>query len=272
MNRRYAVLFKAFTFDPFVARQLSRTVTAAPGGDVFFMIDETRAPGGEIEFDRVIRYRESDVLNLGFPGISVDSLFWYNADYPLYYFHHLRPEYDFVVMIEYDAVVNVNLDILVDTMRQQELDLVGHGVEKTDANYWWTHTMLRFYDRAVVRPYLICVSAFSVKAIKHLAACRLRHAESGVRDPEEWPIGECLVGTELALANFRIGDLADFGSLKRYDWWPPMHERELRRLTGEAVIHPVLVGRRFAKSLFKSNFKSGVIATGKFLLRQLVHA
>ena len=74
------------------------------------------------------------------------------------------------------------------------------------------------------------------------------------------------------MANFRIGDLADFGSLKRYDGWPPTHEREPRLLTGEAVIHPVLVGRRFAKSLFKSNFKSGMIALGKFLLRQLVHA
>lgn len=266
----YAVLFKAFTADRFVQRQLRRAVAAAPTGDVYLMIDETcGAAPRPIDFDRVIRYRESDVLAIGLPGISTGSLFWYNADYPLYYFHHLRPEYDVVVMVEYDAVVNVSLDAVVAAFRRDELDLIGHKVDKASESYWWTGSMLRFYDRACIVPYQICVTIFSARAIQHLAACRRQQGASGVSDPREWPVGEAFVGTELARAGFRLRDLSALGSLNRYDWWPPTHERELARCRQEAVIHPVLVGRRFLKSLFKSGFRSGVIVTMKLVLRAI---
>ncbi len=66
-----------------------------------------------------------------------------------------------------------------------------------------------------------------------------------------------------------MGELSDFGKLTRYDWWPPIHERELAHCTGEVFIHPVLAGRRYVKSLFKSNFRSGVIVSAKLILAAL---
>lgn len=265
IDMRYAVLFKAFGFDDFVERRLARVVAAAPGGDVYLMIDETGAAAGAIPFDRVIRYREADVIALGFPNISKGSLFWYNADYPLYYFQHLRPDYDVVVSIEYDAVPTVNLDEIVRQFRARNLDFVGHTIAKTPDTYWWTSTMLRFYELAQVRPSQICAALFSARAIRHLAACRKRHGASGVVDARDWPLGETFVGTELALAGFRLEDLSAFGKLSRYDWWPPIHERELPSCEGEVFVHPVLAGRRYVKSVFKSDFRSGLIVSVKLL-------
>lgn len=227
------------------------------------MIDETNAPAGPIDFERVIRYREADVVALGLPNIAEGSLFWYNADYPLYYFQHLYPDYDVVVAVEYDAVPTVDIDDLVRQFREDNLDLAGHAIAKTADTYWWTGTMLRFYSLAQVRPYQICASILSARAIRHLEDCRKRHGAAGVSGPSEWPIGESFVGTELEVAGFRLRDLSSFGKLTRYDWWPPVHEKELADCAGEVFVHPVLNGRRYVKSLFKSDFRSGVIVTAK---------
>lgn len=267
---RYAVLFKAFTTDDFVMRRIAHAVAAAPSGDVYLMIDETRRACGPVDFDRVIRYRESDLLRLGFSHLAEGALFWYNADYPLYYFRHLRPEYDVVVAMEYDAVPNVDLDDVVRRFRAERLDIVGRTIDKAPEAYWWTNTMLRFYRMDQVRPYQICATIMSARAVDHLAATRKRHAASGASDARHWPIGESFVGTELAVAGFRMGELADFGKLTRYDWWPPIHERELGHCTDEVFVHPVLIGPRYLKSLFKSTFRSGVIVSAKLLLRALI--
>jgi hypothetical protein len=269
-GERYAVLFKAFTNDAFVKRRLAHVVNAAPSGDVYLMIDETNQPGGPIAFDRVIRYREADLVRIGFPHISEGALFWYNADYPLYYFRHLHPEYDTIVTVEYDAVPNVDLDDLVEQFRAQDLDLVGRTItNKTPDTYWWTNTMLHFYSMDQVRPYQICATITSARAIDHLGATRKRHAATGITDPRQWPIGETFVGTELFASGFKTRDLADFGKLTRYDWWPPIHERELKRCADEVFVHPVLSGRRYVKSLFKSNFRSGVIVSAKLAIGAL---
>lgn len=265
IDARYAVLFKTFGIDDFVKRRLERVVAAATSGDVFLLLDETRADAGPVAFDRVIRYREADVVALGFPDIADGSLFWYNADYPLYYFRHLKPDYDVIVAIEYDAVPNGDLDEVVREFRRRSLDFVGHAIDKTPETYWWTSTMLRFYERGEVRPTQICAAIFSARAIDHLAARRRHHAACGIADAGSWPIGEAFVGTELAHAGFRIDDLTAFGKLTRYDWWPPIHERELPYCTDEIIVHPVLSGRRYLRSLFKSDWRSGLIVGVKLL-------
>lgn len=265
VGQRYAVLFKTFAFDDFVKRRLAHVAAAAPSGDIFVLIDETQGPAGEIAFDRVIRYREADLVALGFPHIAQGSLFWYNADYPLYYFQSLGLGYDVVVAIEYDAAPGVDLDGIVDEFRRQDLDLVAHTIDKTADTYWWTATMLRFYQKSQIRPTQICAAIFSARAIDHLAACRKRQGAAGVAAVSEWPIGETFVGTELTAAGYRVRDLAAFGQLTRYDWWPPVHERELPHYAGEVFVHPVLAGRRYVKSLFKSNIRSGLIVSVKLL-------
>jgi hypothetical protein len=264
---RYAVLFKAFSTDAFVLRRLARVVAAAPSADVYLMLDETSGSFGPVAFDNVIRYRESDVLALGFAPHANGSLFWYNADYPLYYFQHLHPDYDMILMIEYDAVPNIDLDGLVQACRDAGIDFLGQPIAKTLEEYWWTESMLRFYRPDQVRLYLTCVAVFSARAVRHLAECRRQQGRLyDLPDASQWPIGETFIGTELSVGGFSLHDLSDFGRLSRYDWWPPAHETELPNFADDIFVHPVLIGRRYLKSLFKSNFKSGLIAVVKFTI------
>lgn len=258
------MLFKAFAVDEFVRRRLADVVAAAPSGDVYLMLDETNEAHGRIDFPRTLRYRDADLVSLGFPHIAQGSLVWYNADYPLYYFRHLHPDYDVVVMVEYDAVPIVNLDTLVEKFRDEQIDFVGHQIGEAEQTYWWKSTLRRFYSPQQIRPYLICAALFSARAIDHLARRRKQQGSVGVSDAGEWPIGETFVGTELAYANFAIRELSYFGDVARYDWWPPIHERELASCKGEVFVHPVLAGRRYFSSLFKSGYVSGTIVCAKF--------
>lgn len=270
---RYAVIFKAFGMDDFIQRRLAKVVASAPSADVYLMVDETKGSVGAVDFPNVIRCHEADLTHLGFADVSERSLFWYNADYLLYYFQHLYPFYDFVVMVEYDAVPNKNLDDIVEKCREQSVDFVGQPIERPPEAYWWTSTLLRYYRRAQVRPYLICAAVFSARAIRHLAECRLNQGRSYDRaDASQWPIGEAFVGTELAVAGFRVRNLSAFGQLTRYDWWPPVHERELIDCGEQVFIHPVLNGRRYIKSIFKSGTASGCIIMVKHVLPGLLRA
>ncbi|WP_297493942.1 hypothetical protein [Acidocella sp.] len=254
----YAVIFKAFAMDRFVERQLARLRDMVGAGDIYLMLDETSGPAGPAAFARVIRYDEADLTSRGFADYGEGALFWYNADYPLYHFQHLHPEYDVVVMVEYDVVVQINLDTLVRVFRERQLDLIAQPIDKPVDVYWWTPSMRRFYQDEQIRPYLICFSVFSGRAIRHLAACRLAQGREPVTD-SQWPVGECFVATELSLRQFRIETLAASGPLTRYDWWPPIHESELPDRAQEVVLHPVLSGRRYMKSLFKNGYRTGCV-------------
>jgi hypothetical protein len=257
----YAVIFKAFVMDAFVARQLARVYEAAPAGHVYVMMDETAGSAGELLFDRVIRYQEPDLIALGFAAHAQGALFWYNADYPLYYFQTLHPDYDFIVMIEYDAVPQISLDQMVQECRDGGVDFVGQPVPTPVDSYWWSNSMLHFYEYGEIAPYLLCAAVFSGHAVRHLGACRLRQGrDNTVIDEKRWPVGEAFAGTELQRARFCIRELGCFGRLTRYDWWPPVHEAELPDFLGEAMIHPVLVGRRYVVSLFKNGRVTGVVA------------
>ncbi len=269
-SARYAVLFKAFFLDDFVRRRLAHVVAAAPGGDVYLLLDETAGGAGASDFPRVMRYRDADFAALGLLACSQGNLLWYNADYPLYFFQQQHPDYDDFIVIEYDAVPGIDLDGLVATCRKEGIDFVGQPIPKAVDAYWWTGTMLRFYSRAEIRPTLICASYFSAAAVRHLAACRIRQgAGHDPREAQRWPIGETFVGTEIAAAGLRQRDLASFGPLHHYDWWPPVHERVLSDSPGEVFIHPVLEGRRYMRSVFKNGARPGLVTLARTIVASL---
>lgn len=258
----YAVIFKTVAIDRFVARQLARVVAAAGAGHVYLMLDETHGSAGPIAFDRVIRYREADLISLGFTAHAQGSLFWYNADYPLYYFQHLHDQYDVIVMIEYDVVFQASLDELVQTFRAEKLDLVAQPIDKPLDEYWWTNSMLHFYRREQVFPVLICTAIVSANAARYLAACRRAQGGEAVT-VAQWPIGEAFVGTAARAGGLQCRAFSAFGKLARYDWWPPTHESELRDFPDQIVLHPVLTGRRYANSLFKNGKVTGLVACAR---------
>ena len=86
MNQKYAVLFKTFTWSEFDKRQIARLEAVCRSGEIFIFKDQTRTFHPVDSTYKVFHALEAHSQLLGLANNTGDSVFWYNNDYPLYYF------------------------------------------------------------------------------------------------------------------------------------------------------------------------------------------
>jgi hypothetical protein len=225
MPPSYAVIFKTHFWDAFTSRQLDRLKARVGNGDIFVAIDKTHEPAPEIEHDRVVRVTSAGMSNLGLLPIAThDSIIWYNNDYPHYVAFSENPFYDYYITIEYDAVVNTDLDHLIAALAE----IYGSDVLK----------------------FLCCFSIYSNRALKVLLARRQAMGKDfSCGTLNFWPYCEAFIPNEIRNAGMRIDTLGHHGTTDYYDWWPPLHEDELSQVSEQSFIHPVLEGTRYIRSL-----------------------
>ncbi len=254
----YAILFKTHVWDDFILRQLHRLQEQAGPGDVFLVLDETKAPIAGIDYPRILRMTEQMAEEDGYRWEPRGTLFWHNTDYPLYRFIDRYPAYTYIVTCEYDCVVNIPISTIVGTMAERGLGFVGERIRIPSSKWYWTDFVRPYYpeDTPIVGR-LPCFAAFSRDFALQLQATRRDHTrrflagEIGdpAAGPVPWPNNEAIVGMEIVRLGVPELPLSAFGNVKRYDWAPPYAESALPRLSDSAVIHPVLDGPRHIQSM-----------------------
>lgn len=255
---RYAVIFRTHFWDSFAQRQLQRLRERVHGGDIFVVVDETRGRVEGIDHDRVLRVTETEMTEMGLPPRGANALdwvgdypmMWFNGDYALYAVLRAQPNYDYYVQLEYDVVVNTDLDALVARCNEQQTDFAGLTRGEPVDVWAWRHTCTDAYSDPQIRYKLICFCIFSQRALQHLFARRLALAEH-LRPEQAWPFCEGFVATEVELAGMNSHELAAFMDVSAYDTWPPVLEADLPGMTQAQVIHPVLDQPRYVASLLK---------------------
>ena len=263
-SRRYAVIFRTHFWDSFAARQLQRLRQRVRGGDIFVVVDETQGTVAGIDHDRVLRVTASDMAELGLPPRGADAVdwmgdyspMWFNGDYALYAVLRAQPEYEYYVQLEYDVVVNTDLDALVARCGEQQTDFAGLTRGEPVDVWTWRHTCVDAYAEPQIRYKLICFCVFSQRALQHLFARRLALAEH-LRPEQAWPFCEGFVATEVELAGMNSHELAEFVDVAAYNTWPPVLEADLSGLADAEVIHPVLDQPRYVASMLK--YKIGLL-------------
>jgi hypothetical protein len=249
----FAVLFKIYFLDLFVVRQLERLKAVVGPGDLYVVVDETKGAIDLIPHDKVVRVTEADMIRRGFAHAEPRlSMFWHSADYSLFPLIEDLPPYDYYVTVEYDAVINENLDRLVDAIAAQKIEFAGLRTTQPVTEWDWTKTVDTIYDPAVLRPYLNAIAFYSRRGVTLLRDRRLelsRRFNAG--EITQFPMSEAFIATEMELHGYRVGNLADFGNFSRYTWWPPTVEAELGELRHCTFIHPVLEGERCAAALLR---------------------
>ena len=248
---RYAVVFKTYAWDAFVHRQASRCQATTGSGDFFVSIDETNGPVGPVPFDRVVRTSNAEITDLGFADrFEKGSLLWWNPDYVHYQFQERHPEYDYYVFVEYDVVVRTSIERLVGQMAARGADLIDLPVRMPKQEWFWTIFHRQTYPFEDLQGSLICVTAFSRRALQMLAGRRRDMAgDDAVRF---WPMAEVFIPTEVARAGYRSLSLAEFGRVDQYQWFPPVLEDDLADPGGDAFLHPVLDRSRYVTAMLKT--------------------
>lgn len=250
----YAVIFRTHLWDDFVARQYDRLVARTRNGHVFILVDETSGPV-RIDRDNVVRYTQSDVLNLGLAKAGRGNLLWFNGDYSLYAFFDRYRDYDYYIMTEYDVVVQVELDDVVAAADRAGHDFVGLSKGEPVSEWQFTETCLDAYDAAQVQKRLICIAMFSRRAVQHLFDRRLELSQEFRNGAlRRWPYCEAYIPTELSVGGFKLAELSEFGPTDSYDWTGVVFEAELGALKGQAFVHPVLDPNRYVANTMKDSW------------------
>jgi hypothetical protein len=261
MNVTYAIVFKPFYYDRDVDRHLGRLVGRTKDGHLYVVVDQTRQKVGEFSHGYRVNMTETDLAEKGYAAFPQGRVFWYNADYPLYHLHDFVPDYDYYVMVEYDAVVFCDLDALVRAAAATRTDLVAQRVETPAADWRWTESCRDAFPQGGVDPRMLCFAVFSRRAVMALKATRLAQSADWRRGAmQQWPIAEGFVGSELRRHGMRVRDLHQFGKLSQYDVWPPVHPWQLPFLRDQAVVHPVLTGKRYMRAMLRNGVGAAVRA------------
>ena len=255
----YAVVFRTHFWDEFTDRQLRRLRSKVHLGDLFVLVDETRGHVTGITSDKVFGLTDEQILSAGYVRAGEGSIQWFSGDVPLYMFQNAYPGYEYYVQIEYDAIINVDLDQVMGDVARNKTDIVALRENEEDKTWHWHSTCTGFYHPSEVTHLLVCLSIFSHKALQQLSAKRLEQAAQfkggGVT---QWPHCEGFIGTEAKKQNLKITGLDAFGDVGAYRWWPPYAEREAFRLRHHAFIHPVLEQSRFVPSVLRNGFKPSI--------------
>ena len=68
------------------------------------------------------------------------KVFWHNADYPLYFLYLENNSYDYYLMCEYDAVLNIEIDEFVKAVDKDQVDYVGFPLAEDFRGWYWADT------------------------------------------------------------------------------------------------------------------------------------
>ena len=253
----YAVLFRTHFWDDFTTRRFNDLRSRVRSGDVWISLDGSNCRTDKITHDKIFCTNQGDFAELGLAEYPSDKVCWYNNDYHLLLFYNQYPGYEYYVNLEYDAATTVDLDTLVRSAADAEVDLIGFPNTKPIERWGWRKTCTEFWEENKIISSLLCISAYSKKSLSHLLALRRDHTQrlnNGYVN--NWPFCEAFVPTALKEAGYKIDWLDNYGNTAAYDWWPPRHETELDQIGAGAFVHPVLTGQRYVNSLLR--YRSGL--------------
>jgi hypothetical protein len=253
MPVRYAVLLKVHYWDDFVQRGFQHLLRKVGSGDVYVFVDETHGPVGPIPHDRVIRARERDLEKLEVLLDPPGKVFWFNADYPLYYLYLQNNSYDYYLMCEYDTVFNLEVDNFVTAAAADKVDYVGFPLTDKFGRWPWSKTCDGVYpDSVKLYNWLNAISLHSKRSVEFLLRRRQNLTRSyKAGDIRNWPYSEAFIPTEMHNNGFLVRQLGDFGKVDNYNWWPPSHEKDLPSLRGQDFLHPVLDEKKYVASCLR---------------------
>ena len=256
---RYAVAFRVHFWDDYAKRQLKRLLAQVGHGHVFVLADTTKGHIHGIDHDRVVYVTEEATAAMGLISAGVGPIFWFNGDYPLYYFASLVTGYEYVICYEYDVLVKFDLDEFVAKAAQRGADFVALTKGLPPSQWTMRYTCQQYYLADSIIYKLFSFSLFSMQALERLHARRIAIASvySPAR-PRSWPYCEGFIATEMQSAGFKNFELSDFIDVSDYDHWPPYYEKDVSSLRRGAVTHPVLDKNRYIESIFR--YPTGLLA------------
>ncbi len=160
--RQIAVLFRVHYWNDSVRARYETLCKYGRGADVWVVVDDTNGVVELPESVRSFRITGTQATDIRLANYPPDSLFYYNADYPLYLFYVSYNYYDYYVICEYDVEAKVAIGDICEYMKFNDVDFLAmpNRISKTGwSSMLWSCTEL--YSIEDICPHLVCFCAFS---------------------------------------------------------------------------------------------------------------
>jgi hypothetical protein len=255
---RKAVLFTAYFWDAFTARQYALLKQHIGEDNLYVIIDETSGPLGPIPIKNLIRTSEHEINEkCGLPPLlppcqQDKSALWWNLDYLTYRFFADHPEVDYCLTLDFDARINLDIAKLFNDITTAGYDFVALPVADNLEDWNWRKAHAPLYDIKELKAYLLCCMITSNRAAKHLAQRRHEMA-TGYKTGAIpfWPFCEAFIPVELARTGMKLGNIKDFGDTTRLGWHHVWSEDDKPNSEAPGFIHPVLDRKRYLNALLR---------------------
>jgi hypothetical protein len=172
---------------------------------------------------------------------------WFNGDFPFYRALPQLAGYDYVCMMDYDALANCDFDELMSKIAEEHVDFVGYRygpapeiiADKLDSYYGSKNSILPCI--LIIRPKVI-----QLMLTERRRMVAMYHESGGTLG---WPMFEAFLGAIVTENTWiRYAELSRYGDVSRYEWWPPNLYAPDLFASAPSFVHPVLDAPRYAKS------------------------
>jgi hypothetical protein len=242
----YVVLFRTHFWDGFAQTMAAHLSSRVGRGDFVVLADETWQSMDIRGYPKLSHTADFSSIGLNVNTPHKEKYMWHNGDFPLYKALIDMPGYDYYCVVEYDVVFNEFFDGMIEALAERRVEMVGYRLRQAPDNI---AAQVRAYYRNT-NSLLPCVLIASRRAAEYLYQQRCHIASIHARNPEfGWPFCEGFLGAAITdRPDIAYADLAQFGDVSRYEFWPPtLYSPSLTRET-KSFIHPVLDPARFVGS------------------------
>lgn len=246
---RSVILFRTHVWDDFTSRQFAK-IPDIPGIDRVILANNTGGQCPPVEGLPFVTFEYADFAKLGLEIGTKNDATWYNADYPLYYYASLYPDYDYYILWEYDVVVRADLATIMQKVQEDGIELVAPVSNEPLSECIFLNTAKGVYDENCTEKMYFQFAIFSKKAVDFFLSRRLELSRK-FRENEikSWPHCELFIGSEVLSGNVTFDQLAHYGAADHFSYFPAILEDDIEKYPDQKFLHPVLDTERFVKSV-----------------------
>lgn len=244
----YLVAFRTHVWDNDIAAIAQRALSCCGVGTFVVIADETKGPIDADPFFKVAH--TDDFSSLSLPKTPESKSLWWNADYVLYYLRKQYPNFEYYIMLEYDALTHCNFDLIISECISEKIDMVVHQLKIINQGSHWSYQSIAEYvDNGPAWHALIPIFIINGVSIDKIYSCRidaaylLENKEIGA-----WPYCETWLPTIGKKIGLRIEELSRFANTKQLRFRPYLNIKEFAARKDYFFAHPVMGGERFIRS------------------------
>jgi hypothetical protein len=246
----YTVIFRTTAWDDGVCEMARRAQACCASGNFVVAADETEGPVPVTLYPKFIH--DDDFSNLSLPKYPKGRVVSWNADFLLYAVREGLVETDYYVMLEYDVLLNCDMDGIIARCAQGGVDFAARDLKYLSETHWSRASVRELSTEpwTALIPFIIVSGRAVDTLLQSRQSMALGLSQGRIR---HWPYCETFIPTVMAQQpGMVMSDVGNFVDVDLLRARPVLNLLDPQLNKQGIVAHPVMSGARFIKAVLAS--------------------